>query len=412
METDLFQRMRGIRQMGFADQAFPGATHSRFSHGLGAMEVAGRLFDAIFGRKETSNGGVAASALSPIDYHRLRQAFRLAVLLHDVGHAPLSHATERRMPNRSELELPGADDVQPGRANHEDFTVWLIWSSSLRHTIEQTFGDLLSVEQLVFLISGQCSDCAAAFVVDGIDYGPLLRQLVSGELDADRLDYLQRDSFFAGVKYGKFDDLWLLNNLSYHIESDRAYLALAHRAIFAYEDFLLSRYHMFVSVYYHHTAVGLDTMLARYFDEAPDEFRFPNEPDQYVSFDDIALWSQLRCSTNRWAQRIVKRRLFRRLIELNSETDAFDLNQLEHQLREAGVGYFVSRDEGVLSRYYGSGEHHPIYVVNTSLDEVTPIESYSKLYERYRQPSALLRVYCEPSQHAQAKRCLKTVLAK
>ena len=104
----------------------------------------------------------------------------------------------------------------------------------------------------------------------GIDYFPLLSQMVSGEMDADRMDYLQRDSFFTGVSYGQFDQTWLLDNLLHHVVDDRAYMALTHRAVFAFEDFLLSRYHMFVSVYYHYISVGFETMLARFYNEAPE----------------------------------------------------------------------------------------------------------------------------------------------
>ena len=96
--------------------------------------------------------------------------------------------------------------------------------------------------------------------------------MVSGEMDADRMDYLQRDSFYTGVSYGKFDHSWLLENLSCHVHDGRAFMALTNRAVFAFEDFLLSRYHMFVSVYYHYISVGLETMLARFYNEAPEDF--------------------------------------------------------------------------------------------------------------------------------------------
>ena len=411
VETPVYQRLRGIRQMGFADQAFPGATHTRFSHGLGAMEMAGRVFDAVFPPADLVAGEGKPCPFSSNDRRRLRKVLRLAVLLHDIGHAPLSHASEGWMPDRRQLQLEGfSENELDQRATHEDFTVKLILESTIAEVIQSSFAEEIDPKDVCQLISGRFSERSNAFFIDGIDYGPILNQIVSGELDADRLDYLPRDSFYAGVKYGKFDDLWLLSNLSWHVVDDQAFLALSHRAIFAFEDFLLSRYHMFVSVYYHHTAVGLDTMLARYHEEVPDEVSFPVSVDDYLAFDDISLWSQLRRSTNRWARRIASRSLYRRLLELNIEEGMPDLSTLENLLRDASVDYFISRDEGVLSRYYGADNVHPIYVVNVKLGQATPIERYSKVYERYSKPTRLTRLYCEPKQLRTAERCLQDVL--
>ena len=107
------------------------------------------------------------------------------------------------------------------------------------------------------------------FVVGGVDYFPLLSQIVSGEMDADRMDYLQRDSFYWSI-HGNSDQTWL-ENLSHHVEGDRAFLALELRALFAFEDFLLSRYHMFVSVYLHYF---IRKPVRRFFEERPMIFAF------------------------------------------------------------------------------------------------------------------------------------------
>src|SRR3954463_9755895 len=88
VDSPQYQRLRNVKQLGFADLAFPGATHTRYAHGLGAMAVATRVFDALAPKLDLPHG----------DRDRLRQALRLSVLFHDLGHAPLSHATERIMP--------------------------------------------------------------------------------------------------------------------------------------------------------------------------------------------------------------------------------------------------------------------------------------------------------------------------
>src|SRR5476651_1128270 len=96
VDSPQYQRLRNVKQLGFADMAFPGATHTRYAHGLGAMAVATRVFDALAGKLE----------LDADDRARFRQTLRLAVLFHDLGHAPLSHATERIMPPAAALALP------------------------------------------------------------------------------------------------------------------------------------------------------------------------------------------------------------------------------------------------------------------------------------------------------------------
>jgi HD superfamily phosphohydrolase len=408
VESRSFQRLRGIKQLGFTDHAFPGATHTRFTHSLGAMEMAGRMFDAIF-----PPGG--ASPLPAGERERLRTLLRLAVMLHDVGHAPLSHATECCMPAREALGLEcyGAAESQQ-RATHEDFTLLLILRGELNHTLRRTFSDRgIDPEDIAHLITGRCARSEASAVIDGVDYAPLLSQLVSGELDADRMDYLQRDSFYAGVNYGKFDEQWLLNNLTWHLDHDTAHLALEHRAIFAFEDFLLSRYHMFVSVYYHHSSIGFDTMLSRLLEEEPGVFPIPVDPERYVEQDDVTLWSKLRTSTNPWARRIVNRDLFRRILELNVEEQMPDVRVLRQALQQAGIDHFVSRDEGVLSRYYGTvAPPASIYVINRALGRATRIDAYSKLFQRYAQPARLTRVYCRPDQVEPARACLREALLK
>ena len=304
------------------------------------------MFDAIFpaGR---GNGEPKSQPLPPQDRERLRQLVRLAALLHDLGHAPLSHASEGSLPLRSQLDLGCFSAAERGkRATHEDYTVLLTLSEEIAPVIKQPFAGDVDPLDVCHLITGRFPQQQRTFVVAGVDYGPLLSQLVSGEMDADRIDYLQRDAFYAGVGYGKFDEIWLLNNLTHHIAADRAYLALSNRAIFAFEDFLLSRYHMFVSVYYHHTAVGLDTMLARYLDQCPGEISFPTAADEYVMFDDVALWHQLRRSRNDWARRISRRQLYRRVIELNPDPGTADIFALQRVLEECEIDCFVSQGRG------------------------------------------------------------------
>ena len=404
VDHPIFQRLRGIKQLGFTDQAFPGATHTRYAHSIGAMEVATKMFDAVF--------PVGESPLSGSTRDGLRQLLRLALLLHDLGHPPGSHASERAMPTIASLNLPCYSESEARqRASHEDYTIKLLIDSELTDCLVSRFGHKgITPQHIAHLISGKFPECAAFTQVDGIDYFPLLTQMVSGEMDADRMDYLQRDSFYTGVSYGKFDHSWLLENMLHHVVDDRAYMSLTNRAVFAFEDFLLSRYHMFVSVYYHYISVGLETMLGRFYQEAPDDFAIPSDSAAYARTDDIALWSALRTSSNPWAQRIASRNAYRRVLE-TSTTDGVDLLNVCNALEAERIDFFTSKDKGVLSKYYLSAkDENTMYVVNRQLDLVRPLASETEIYERYKKPTQLQRIYVRPDQQRQARRIIKALL--
>ncbi len=397
----VFQRLRGIKQLGFTDQAFPGATHTRYAHGIGAMHVASRMFDAIF----PADG----QTLPVAERKRLRQTLRLSLLLHDLGHAPGSHASECAMPRLQALGLCTVLGSSDRKATHEDYTLKLLLESDLSDVIRAHFGHMgIDPLDLAHLISGAFPDRSACFVIGGIDYFPLLTQMVSGEMDADRMDYLQRDSFFTGVAYGNFDQTWLLENLSQHVEGGRSFLALEDRAIFAFEDFLLSRYHMFVSVYLHYISVGIETMLKRFYEEAPDDFFIPSDVESYIQTDDIALWSALRSSTNRWAQRIANRQTFRRLVEFTSSKQE-NVEAYEHTLNAAGIEHFLSRDKGILSKNPEQRAERPIFVHERDLKRTRQISDRANIFRRYEQPIHLTRLYVDGKDLKQARALIASI---
>ncbi|HEX4383398.1 MAG TPA: HD domain-containing protein [Myxococcales bacterium] len=388
VDSPQYQRLRNVKQLGFADLAFPGATHTRYAHGLGAMSVATKVFDAIGPQLD----------LDPDDRARFRQTLRLAVLFHDLGHAPLSHATERIMPPAKELKLPAwVSDGEDRRANHEDYTLKLILDSGLAAEIHKRFsGGGIEPEHVASLVLGKPPPGTQPFRSRGRDLLPILRQVVSGELDADRMDYLQRDSFFTGVNYGKFDSDWIIQNLASVERDGRVFLALQSRAVFAFEDFLLSRYHMFLSVYFHYSSVGYEVLLQRYCDTSNGEYALPADPDEYLQHDDIALISALRASKNPWARRVVRRQGYRLLLE-----NAPHLNEKKELLEEAGVDCFLTESRGVLSHY---GKDAVLWVKGQQ-GEIA-IGEYTPLYERYAEAAMLARLYVEPEREAEAKRLL------
>jgi hypothetical protein len=218
------------------------------------------------------------------------------------------------------------------------------------------------------------------------------------------MDYLQRDSFFTGVNYGKFDLDWLVQNLESVEREGRVHLALQHRAVFAFEDFLLSRYHMFLSVYFHYASVGYEVLLQRYCDTSGGEYQLPADVDEYLQHDDVTLLAALRASRNPWARRIVRRNGYRLLVEIGPSLDAGATAHLEEQrahLSDAGIDSFTTLSRGVLSTY---GREATLWV-RSPRGEV-PIAEYTPLYERYAEAANLARLYAPPERFDEARRVL------
>jgi len=166
VDTTWYQRLRHVRQLGFGELAFPGATHTRHAHSLGAMHVVGRLFDALAARSDLPE---------PVR-QRFRKAVRLAVLCHDLGHMPLSHASEQIAPLRASLRLPSWTGADGGQAKHEDFTVKLLLDTDLAELLRTRVGDQgISGEALAALVTGRTPP-------GGLDfrYGVAGRRAVAG----------------------------------------------------------------------------------------------------------------------------------------------------------------------------------------------------------------------------------------
>lgn len=394
IQEPAFQRLRHIRQMGFADIAFPGATHSRYSHSLGAMHIASRVFDRLF-----MPGDLPKSV-----HNNFRQCVRLAMLFHDVGHAPLSHTTEMLMPPVRELNLPQqlvGDETR--QATHEDFTVKLLLDSPLTLKVSELFSASgITPKQVALLVTDRGESCV--FMHDGINYGPILRQIVTSEVDADRMDYLQRDSLYCGVNYGKFDADWLIENVIPVQKDKHLFMGIQSRAVFSFEDFLLSRYHMYASVYLHHTSVMYDTMLQKHFQSGQMDFSLPADIEAYIAQDDSDLWLALRKSQEEWAKRIVGRKPYKLLYEERDETS---IMMLEKLLKESCLDYIKTHSQSVLSKYFLNSKI-PLYVVNRG-GETLPLEDYTPLYQRYEHPAQLHRIFVNPKDKNKANAILHSL---
>ncbi len=417
LDSRYFQRLRQIKQLGFAEYSFPSATHNRYIHSLGAMETATQAFDSIFSPPTAASvDPLKTSALA-----RFRQVLRLAALLHDIGHGPLSHTTEFAMPEARALGLPPS--IQPSKrsrqATHEDYTLKIILDSGLTPLLEKAgrnFG--FTPLHIASLIDPRLEvpDDFFSESMGGkkISFHPILRQLISSELDADRMDYLRRDSLHAGVSYGQFDFDWLVGSLTSHVKEGCCYLALQHRALYSFEDFLISRFHMFLMVYFHYKSVVFDAMLGQYFASPDCDYSLPADIEKYCECNDAHLYAHLAKSPNEWAKRITEKQPYRMLIELHSGIPATRtatseqeklLARIERSLQSQGIHYLTGTSTGQLSKYFGKPTD-PIFVRydnHYSAPSFIPIERCTDLFERYQEKRSITRLYVSPERFADCR---------
>lgn len=226
INAPVLQRLRGIRQLAMASLVYPGALHTRFDHTLGVAHVAGQMADAL-----------------ELDVEE-RRLVRFAALLHDIGHGPFSHVSENaleRFANRAALP-----EGQKKEKIHELITV---------HLIEHD-------DRIRDILGGD--DCRRVSKLLREGYGdPVLKAIVSGPLDADKQDYLLRDSRFCGVDYGVFDIHQLQRSLVAERHNRVRELMLRLDGVHAVEQFVLAKYYLTTMVYRHRVRLVTDQIITR-----------------------------------------------------------------------------------------------------------------------------------------------------
>jgi len=270
VDTAAVQRLRYVRQLGHAFLVYPGATHSRFEHALGAYHLARRLL------AQVEDAGDAR--VEPADRVRLK----LAALLHDIGHYPFSHALE-----------------EAGLPHHEVLAGRQLASDGLAQRLAELDAP---AEQLLPLIQGTAREPLAG--------------LVSGSLDVDKLDYLSRDAWMCGVPYGVIDVDRLLTSLT--VASDpagRRMLALHEKGLAALESLLFAKYQMYRNVYWHHAVRSATAMFKRLVRRAIATAQL--EPAAVaVATDDGLIHDLMQRDTTGLARRLRERRLAKRALDL------------------------------------------------------------------------------------------------
>jgi uncharacterized protein len=331
-----FQRLRRIKQLGIAMFTYQGAEHSRFTHSLGVMHLMTRTLNLLGAHYNITD--------------EARVVGRAGALLHDLGHGPFSHVIEKVF-----------------RFHHEDWTRRII------------LDEATEVNRILRGYDEQLPDKLDSLYRH--DYSPaFISQLVSSQLDCDRMDYLLRDSLMTGAKYGIYDSEWVLHALKIDDRSDR--VCVESKGLYAIEEYLQARYYMFRQVYFHRTLRSAEAVLVSTLNRARElieqatlGFRMHGSAlekmlmgeavttGEYLQLDDTDLTFHLK----QWmddkdpvlsdlAARFINRKLFK-AIDLNmdaGEADIF-LARAREVIRQAGFEpkYYLIMDRAADIPYYG-----------------------------------------------------------
>jgi hypothetical protein len=293
MDTAAIQRLRGIRQLAFASLVYPGAVHTRFDHSIGVAHVAGLMAEAL--------------DLEPEEISLVR----LAALLHDVGHGPFSHVSEHA------LEV-FADRSTLSQGQKRDKIHELISARIIETNPEIT----------KILGQDKCRDIAR-LLSEGHGQ-PALKSIVSGPLDADKQDYLLRDSLFCGVPYGVFDIHQMQRSLTLRGPEDEKQLMIKPDGIHAIEQYVLAKYYLTTNVYRHKVRLITDQMIVRAIMLGIEKdniqnlaalYRFDNKDnfvENYCRWDDsrfLLEFSDSRTKCGELLCRLRSRRLLKRVLD-------------------------------------------------------------------------------------------------
>jgi putative nucleotidyltransferase with HDIG domain len=284
------QRLRRIKQLGNTHLVYPSACHSRFEHTLGVLHIANRMAEKL---------GLSDSEIEIIRY---------AALLHDIGHGPLSHNFETIL-----------ESVNIKKISHEKITLRIIDEDG---DIDRILGD--KKNDVISLFDDK-NDTVSS-------------KIISGNIDADRLDYLRRDSYHTGVAYGIFDLERILHTIYKIIDGERSEIAILKKGQDAIENYRLARFLMHTQVYYHHVRAITDNMLNRAVEIAIRDgtlsknflkFNSDSFLKEYLSLDDYSIFIKILSNKDSNSFKLINDLENRNLLKRGYEIDLRKLNPME-----------------------------------------------------------------------------------
>ena len=368
IDSPVFQRLRRIKQLGMSSSVYPGATHTRFSHALGAMHLMRQALDTL--KNKSVN-------ISDEEY----EAAMIAILLHDIGHGPFSHA----------LETSIIPDL-----HHEDMSL------ALMHYLNELYPGKLELAIRIF--TGQYER-------------NFFHQLVSSQLDMDRMDYLVRDSFFTGVVEGNVGVDRIIKILNVYQDQ----LVCESKGIYSVENFIVARRFMYWQVYLHKAAISAEFIMVQILKRAKElykqgeklylgpalEFFFQNEISaqdlnrevitHYLNLDDVSVEyaiKQWQFHPDFVLSSLCSRILSRGLLKVKLQTFPFSEEEIKlaqravlahHEVSDQSISYFVSTGR-VSNQAYLKSQKEPIMIWFKSgalldLVEVTDVKNIAAMAE-------------------------------
>lgn len=385
-----FQRLRRIRQLGWTDYVYPGAMHTRFEHSLGVMHVATLLYESIVNQSRDL-------LKSELDYNEIGigrglQLVRLAALLHDVGHGPFSHVAEDVMPPND----------AGGYHKHEEYSAEII-RTELRDVIDNhpvnKANDNLSADDVAGLIEGKSASAHALF----------WRDLINSQLDADRMDYLLRDSHHVGVRYGQFDLHRLVSTIIAVPTTDATSrtglrLGVTDGGWHAVESLLIARYLMFTQVYFHKTRVAYDIHVREALKMILPSGHFPTPSSikDYLSWDDWRVLGELASGEGgEHADRLRARHHYRQVFHTEEAEDlASELARVEKA--KTALGALLASETSAKSSWYKTGLPDIPVLSDASKGTTRPLSNYSPIVANMKQINQVL-LYVRPEHVTEAK---------
>lgn len=325
-----FQRLRNIHQLALTYLVYPGASHKRFEHSLGVMELAGRIYDTVM-REDKLSDSVREVAPSAKDHGYWRTVVRMAALCHDLGHLPFSHAAEH--------------ELLPDGVDHEAIT-WAIVHSDEMVEIFDGLVPPVKPDLVGKLALGPRKAEKLDLPLEFNPWEAILSEIIVGDaFGADRMDYLLRDSLHTGASYGRFDHHRLIDTLRIMPSVSRGEgeqdgltepaLGCERGGLQSAEALLLARYFMFSQVYYHPTRLAYNEHLKDFLVEWLPEGRFPADAAAHLERDDNDVLVAIKRAANdvgapghAHARRIVRREHFKVAYDRSPEDSSADVRAL------------------------------------------------------------------------------------
>jgi uncharacterized protein len=409
-----FQRLRRIRQLAWTDYVYPSAMHTRFEHSLGVLHIASRLYDSIV----STSSPILKSVFgyNDLGLARDRQKLRLAALLHDVGHSPFSHGSEDLFPERQSSE---ADTRDGGRKQllkplkHEDYSIALV---------RDVFRAAIDDDEWNRRNYGITADEVASIIEGNPKAGPALfwRDLLSGQLDADRMDYLLRDSHHIGVSYGRYDLHRLVSTARAFGDPSRDMKAprvgISNGGWHAAEALILARYSMHKQVYFHKTRIAFDIHLKHAMQSLLPDGKYPIPSGDglrdYLRWDDWRVLGMLaEGKGGEHGDRMLNRKHYRLVYQtLENPKDLEELERSAAELKAVkdALGHLLAEYKTYRNNWYRPEAGDIPVQDERNLDSVKPLSDYSSLLRRFTSSDQEL-LYVKPEDAEEARKIVQTV---